>query len=362
MSTDVETKPAAGFLETYRRLIPFSSKDDTRYTICSVYVEVGKGESPITMIATDGRRLSTWNSMSLPIKQSVVLPVTKFLSWNRLPDDAEIGARADTDATWFGVQAGSFTYSVKAIDGVYPNYRQVIPAEPGEHLIWFTDEDVDLLRQVLSTLPGGDDITLVGQDGKMTLYGRGPDETQWATVTLESTTYSGDRAFFGVNRWYLLDALDAGFREFAITDELSPLLSRDTNGGTHVLMPLRVEDPEGKQDHTGDAAVSSDDPTDEKSPDVASVETSSGVEPEPDKPKKRRNKKMTKPIEQKNDVAALDRVLVACDVAKAKVREASQSLTELGSAIRDAAREQKTQSKEVESARAALAKLQAISL
>ncbi len=55
-------------------------------------------------------------------------------------------------------------------------------------------------------------------------------------------------------------------------------------------------------------------------------------------------------------------MLTACDAAKARVKEAGQALTDLGSAIRDAVREQKTQSKEVESARAALAKLQAISL
>jgi DNA polymerase III sliding clamp (beta) subunit (PCNA family) len=362
VQADVETKPANGFLDTYRRLTAFSSRDETRYTINSVYVEVGTGETPVTMVATDGRRLSSWNSMSLPIKESVVLPLTKFLSWNRMPEDVEIGSRTDADSTWFGVQAGPFTYSVKTIDGIYPNFRQVIPAEPGEHLIWFTDEDVDLLRQVLSTLPGGDDITLIGQDGKVTMYGRDPDEAQWATVTLESTTYSGDRAFFGVNRWYLLDALDAGFREFALADELSPLLSKDANGGTHVLMPLRVDDPEGKQKHVDDAVVSPDGVVDAQATPVDPAATSASVEPQPTQPKKRRNRKMPKPDEQKNNVTGLDHVLVTCDVAKARLKEAGQVLTELSKAIREASREQKTKEKEVEAAKAAIAKVQSIKL
>ena len=71
---------------------------------------------------------------------------------------------------------------------------------------------------------------------------------------------------------------------------------------------------------------------------------------------------MTKENEQKHDTPALDRVLTACDAARAKVREAGQSLSELATAIKDAARDQKTQAKEVELARAALSKLQAISL
>lgn len=359
---DIPTKPAAGFLETYRRLMPFSSRDETRHIINSVYVDVGKGSTPISMIATDGRRLSSWNSMALPIKQSVALPVSKFLSWSRLPaNSVEIGSRCDSNVTWFGMQAGPFTYCTKTIEGTYPNYKQVIPAERGEHLIGFTDEDVDLLRQVLPTLPGEEDITLVGQDGEVSLYGRGPDDAQWAKLTLESTTYTGGRAFFGVNRAYLLDALAAGFREFAITDELSPLLSRDRNGGTHVLMPVRTEDPELRQERSEEAlrpSVAIKEPLKDKAP----VGPKVNVVQEPIKSKKQGKNNVMKQNEQKNDVAAMDRVLTACDAAKTKVREISAALSELGSAIREAARDQKMQGKEIESARSALAKLQSISL
>ena len=68
------------------------------------------------------------------------------------------------------------------------------------------------------------------------------------------------------------------------------------------------------------------------------------------------------PKETKNEVAALDRVLTSCETARTKVRETAQALAELATAIKDAARDQKVQAKEVESARAALTKLQAISL
>ena len=71
---------------------------------------------------------------------------------------------------------------------------------------------------------------------------------------------------------------------------------------------------------------------------------------------------MTKQTEQTNTESALDRVLAACNEAKTKVKEAGQALTALNAAIKEAAKEQKSQAKEVESARTALAKLQAISL
>ena len=100
---DVKTGPAEGFIETYRRLTPFSSTDDTRHVINSVFVEIGTGPNPVTMVATDGRRLSCWNSMKLPIKKSVIVPVTKFLAWNQLPADAGVGVRDDAGQVWLGV-------------------------------------------------------------------------------------------------------------------------------------------------------------------------------------------------------------------------------------------------------------------
>ncbi len=299
INADVETSPATGFIETYRRLTPFSSKDETRYVLNSVFTEVGKGENPVTMVATDGRRLACFNSMAFPLKKSIVVPTTKFLGWSKLPTDAEIGVREDNAQTWLGVKAGAFHYSVKCVDGTYPNFRQVIPAEPGPNVVTFMDGDVDLLKKVLPTFPGGEDLTVVGNDGKVTLYGRNPDEERWSTLTLEDTTYWGERKFIGINRYFLLDALDAGFREFAINDELSPLLSRDCNGGTHVLMPMRVQDPvEGSEEAEAVVPAVADAPSTppEAAEPVSETNPDKACSPPSAEPKEKRRKRVTKQI------------------------------------------------------------------
>jgi hypothetical protein len=243
------------------------------------------------------------------------------------------------------------------VDGTYPNYRQVIPAEAGEHVITFADEDADLLKQVLPTFPGSEEITLVGQDERVTVYGRGPDHGQGSTLTLENSTYTGDRSFIGLNRHYVLDALAAGFREFAITDELCPVMSRDGNGGLHVLMPCRVEDPEGASENESEPA---NDSNDSRAEDAADAPVQEPVQSTQPKRKKRRKKNVA--TEQKNETAALDRVQEACDVARMKVKEAGQALTELSKAIRDVSRDQKTQQKEVEAARTAIRRIQGLKL
>ncbi|MBT3191871.1 MAG: hypothetical protein HN341_04885, partial [Verrucomicrobia bacterium] len=359
MHVEMQTKTADGFIETYRRLVPFSSIDDTRYVLNSIFVEIGHGKKPVTMVATDGKRLGCFNSMVLPLKKSVIVPTTKFLGWPGAGTDVEIGVREDGDRVWLGVRSGPLFYAVKCVDGTYPNFRQVIPAEPGEHVITFTDSDVDLLKQVLPSLPGDDVVTIVGHEGKVSFFGRGPDDEDWTKVSLDASTYSGSRSFIGVNRLYLLDALAAGFREFAITDELSPLLSRDGNGGTHVVMPFGVLDPED----TGETAQ----PTAEAAPAVeAPVKPEAVAEPivEPEPPAKKTTTRRTKvpKNEQRSETPAMERVVTACDAARTKVKEAGQALSELATAIKDAARDQKGQAKDVEAARAALSKLQAISL
>lgn len=66
--------------------------------------------------------------------------------------------------------------------------------------------------------------------------------------------------------------------------------------------------------------------------------------------------------EQDNTVSALDRMQEATELARTKVREAGQALTELSKTIREANREQRAQEKEVQAAKAVIAKVQSLKL
>ena len=353
------TAPAGGFLSTYRRLLPFSSSDDTRQALNSVFVEVGKGKHPVTMISTDGRRLCCINHLNFPFKQSIVIPVTKFMAWTKISDSVEIGVSEEKDKqTLFGVKAGPFKYTTKTIDAVYPNFRQVIPSDTGDHVITFTDNDVELLKQVLPTFSSNEGITIVGCDGKITLYGT--DNPQ--SLILNETVYSGERIFVGLDYNYLLDSFNAGFRSFEGFDETSPLLARDGNGGTHVQMPMRVDDPEGTDQQLNAEAVEVEDPVKEEKVQKP-VKIKSVVKPVMPviKPKEKEEHNMKEEMKT-TEPTALDRVLDACNIARDKVREANTALGEVTIAVRAAVRDHRAEAKEMKAARTALGKLQAISL
>ena len=60
------------------------------------------------------------------------------------------------------------------------------------------------------------------------------------------------------------------------------------------------------------------------------------------------------------EATALDKLIAACEAAKAKVKEANDAVAEILSAAKDVGREDKQRRTEIEQVRAGLAKLQTI--
>jgi len=360
----IKTSEAKGFLQAYRRIAPFASTDETRRTLQCVHIDVsGEGEHNATLVACDGHRLTCCNSMRLPIddEHGVMVPVTKFLLWNGLQEEADIGMAKTKDCTRFGINCGQWTYRVKAVEGVYPNWRQVVPCKDGmEHRLVFTDSDVEALRKILPNFPGADAVTLDGaKSGTLSVSGQEKDGGRVLTVPLTAgSSYNGPGGRFIANRNYLLDALNAGFRNFMFADGASPLLSDDGKGGTHVLMPLRFgnEPPKPAQARQETAAAA-------QAGTGTSTPTPAAAKPTPEQPKEKTEMtKETKPAAQQTaqEQTALEKLQASYEQAKAKVREAQSALADVAVAIRDAVKEDRQRRAEVETVRAGLAKLQTI--
>lgn len=395
---DAETRPAAGFLQTYRRLVPFACTDTTRYILNSVFVDIAaQGEHPVTMVSTDGRRLSLWNTMNLPVEKSVIVPTTKFLQWTGLEAGEEcLGLRTERPKTVKGKESephvlgmtlsvGPWSYDVKTVDGTYPNFRQVIPGVDNDaNRITFADEDVQALKKILPGFPGSGSnnagIALrPGTDGKLVIAGRNAEDKTDTTLELTGgSTFAGKMPGIGVNAFFLLDALDAGFRVFTTTDEMSPLRAEDGRGGIHVLMPLRLDREAAKPVEAvkkPEPEIKSPVPVPGATTPAASqpAEVDAGtpapvppavVDQKPTKGERKTMKEANGNATQGTEepATALDKVLTAVDTAKTKLREAAASLVEVADAVKLAHKDGKAQAADLEKARATLQKLQAMSL
>ena len=380
---EMETKPAAGFLETYRRLVPFASTDPTRLNLNGVYIDVAEtGDHPVTMVATDGRRLSLWNTMNLPVPMSAIVPTTRFLTWKDLQGDAEIGFRTElvkkeTVVKGIAVHIGPWSYDVKAIEGQYPSFRQIVPSyvDANAHRITFADADVAVLKKIMPTFPGhesyNETIALeAGTEGRLVVSGRGEGDKETTTLELTGGSRFEGKIRVGVNRSCLLDALHAGFRTFTINDEMSPFSSKDDRGGVHILMPLRLDDAPVKrpdlktEPESGDVATGT---PPEQAPGVDAGAGTNVTAPAPTPASEEQEPKGETETMKEGDGTgtteqgtALERLQAAYELAKQKVRDANTALVDVAGAIKEAVKEDKQLRTDVESVRAGLAKIQSM--
>ena len=118
--------PSKDFKEMIKETIFAVSDDRNRYFMTGVYF-VKNGDT-LTMVATDGRRLSSVNKniANVPEFQPAIVP-TKILSTvlKHAPEEGNIEV-AVIDKSIF-VKFGSMEFSSVLIDGQFPNYQKVIP-------------------------------------------------------------------------------------------------------------------------------------------------------------------------------------------------------------------------------------------
>ena len=118
--------PSKDFKEMIKETIFAVSDDRNRYFMTGVYF-VKNGDT-LTMVATDGRRLSSVNKniANVPEFQPAIIP-TKILSTvlKHAPEEGNIEI-AVIDKSIF-VKFGSMEFSSVLIDGQFPNYQKVIP-------------------------------------------------------------------------------------------------------------------------------------------------------------------------------------------------------------------------------------------
>lgn len=118
--------PCKDFKEMIKETIFAVSEDKNRYFMTGVYFV--KKEEVLTMVATDGRRLScdTKSAVGIPDFQPAIIP-TKILSCvlKNAPDEGNIQI-AVIDKSIF-IKFSNIEFSSVLIEGQFPNYQKVIP-------------------------------------------------------------------------------------------------------------------------------------------------------------------------------------------------------------------------------------------
>jgi DNA polymerase-3 subunit beta len=220
------------------------AQQDVRYYLNGLLLETdGKA---LRAVATDGHRLALCE-MELPGRakgtHQVIIPRKGVLELQRiLGTDGNIELAVGTNHV--RAQIGEIRFTSKLIDGRFPEYGRVIPANPARKV----EADRETLRQALqrTAILSNEKyrgIRLTARPDLLTLQAHNPEQEE-AEDQVE-VSFKGEEVEIGFNVNYLLDALGAieGDKvEIGLTDSNSSCLIH-APGTTHtryVVMPMRL--------------------------------------------------------------------------------------------------------------------------
>ena len=338
-----------------------ASTDQSRYVLNGVCIDVSDKKCH-HIVGTDGTKLFSSNSFTLPLKQSVIIPASRFLQWRGFGDDEwKLSVQpkvAKGDAPLIKLESKHWWYVSKTIAGVFPNWRRVIPST--EEFRTELEFAPDMMRQVIKIvgeMPDNDptyhkigievkrcNVRMVAQaqDGKVT------------SVEVPTAAVSGQDVTVYFNRENLVQAMRFGLHHMQIMSRMDPVRFHDEAGRQLIVMPVRHSDAVSPEEQNtpppDEAARQSAPPIQAPSPDAESPNSTAaqmtGVE-QPHTP-------MENPQEKPVLNAALDQL----EVVKGSLRGAMAGLNHLSDLLRLAMRENKNTEREVRSVRQTLTTLQ----
>lgn len=206
------------------------AQQDVRYYLNGMLMETDGGM--IRAVATDGHRLALCESQlsdqSLP-SQQVIVPRKGVLELQRmLGDDGSL--KFEMGKNHIRITAGRIRFTSKLIDGRFPDYQRVIPADTQN----FLTADRETLRAALqrAAILSNEKyrgIRLEIRDSGAKIMAHNPEQEE-AEEEVE-VEYSGNDIEIGFNVNYLLDALGA------IDDETVRISLNDANSSCVISIP-----------------------------------------------------------------------------------------------------------------------------
>jgi DNA polymerase-3 subunit beta len=235
--------PIKDFREMVQQSIFAVSDDETRYFMNGVYME--KNEGKIKMVATDGRRLAYIGKnaeKNIDEFSGIIIPPKILNIVVKKSGDEGLISISVNDKMIF-LNFASYQFSSVLIEGMFPNYKKVIPEKQEYFLSVKREEMLNVLRRVsLMVEKKSHRIYLGISPGKMSVSS---EESEIGTVEDEiPCKYDGEEITIALNYIYLEDPFKV------ITDEdISIRFSGATKAITiepvpakdffHIVMPMQ---------------------------------------------------------------------------------------------------------------------------
>ena len=219
-----------------------ASNDETREVLNGALLSFR--DQKLTVVATDGRRLALVEQeleFSKESETDLVLPSKTIAELIRALED-EGPARIHVTANQVAFETESLTMISKRIEGTYPNYRQVIPAQSESRIVMDREALFNAVRRVaLLTNEQSNSVKLKFGKTELDISASTPDVGEASEQMAIKNT--GPELSASFNPEYLLDPLknlvcDEVYLE--LTDDVSPGVLKTEEPFLYVLMPMRM--------------------------------------------------------------------------------------------------------------------------
>jgi DNA polymerase-3 subunit beta len=230
------------------------SSDETRYNLNGVFFEPSAGS--LRTVATDGHRLSMAERPlegDLQVKKGVILPRKGLAEMKKLLLEAAEGETrlgfAENSAI---LHRPKVRLVMRLIEGVFPDYRQVIPKAGEKKFTVGRESLLETLRRVsLLSTDKAHAVKLELEPGILRVLSHNPDLGEAKEEV--PIQYQGEPLKIGFNARYLMDVLSAlaALETVAaqdvlveLADDLSPGVIKPAGESatvfTAVVMPMRI--------------------------------------------------------------------------------------------------------------------------
>ena len=225
--------------------VSFAVSDDTsRFFLCGIYIE--RSEGGLTMVATDGRRLSIVERVfeeSLPTFAPIIVLPKFFHILKKIGTGEGMVELAITESILFA-KIGERTFYINLIREQYPNFRRVIPESQSYQCTMKIQDMEDALRRVSLLIESkAKRLFLDISEGGVLLTSDVSESGEAKEIV--PCQYEGPDCKISLNYTYLLTplkAMDGEYFSINFTEATRSLTVKPESGRDymHIIMPMQL--------------------------------------------------------------------------------------------------------------------------
>ena len=300
--------------------------------------------------ATNGKELLNYNT-PLELESSITIPLPLALMQSKATHAGLLFYWPMKDRTGFSLIVGPWRWTVKALAGNYPNWKQVIPEESSlTRSISFLPEAGQELAMFLKNVPDAMPHNAVeladGNDNTLDVRAAG------LGTTIEAELKGDWKDSLFISKTMLLRLLQAGHTKIELGDSFSPILA--TGGaGRYIAMPLHQRTPEPVTAAPAEPVIEQPHTTDQKERETM-IDTNTTVVSAP-------VQTVAPKQEPETNLNPLDDLGMAIESFKAKMKASFDEVAALARKVKEAQIAQKQKERDFIQARRAIERIRMVS-